>query len=44
MIHNTRLQTIPGRFVAGPLRFLPREYFTVKEPVEKLARIRIVTG
>jgi LemA protein len=44
LLYNTKLQTIPSRFIADLLRLCPREYFNVKEPVDKPAEIHIGTG
>ena len=44
MLYNTKLQTIPSRFIADMLRLCPKEYFNVKEPVDKLVDISIRTG
>jgi LemA protein len=43
LLYNTKLQTIPSRFIAGLFRLTPKEYFKVREPVEKPAEIRINT-
>jgi LemA protein len=44
LLYNTRLQTIPSRFIADLLRLCPKEYFTVKEPVDKPVAVTIGTG
>ena len=41
LLYNTKLETIPSRFVATLLRFCPKEYFKVGDTVDTPAKIII---
>lgn len=41
LLYNTKLETIPSRFVATLIRFRPKEYFKVGDTVDKPAEIVI---
>lgn len=44
LLFNTRIAAIPGVFLAGPLGFLPREYFRVDGDVATPVNVAIGTG
>jgi LemA protein len=35
--YNTKIQTVPASFVAGPFGFTPREYFEIEDPADREA-------